>query len=321
MYAHHGGLLCFWRRLRYGQAMTRRFSKPAKSIADQIALLQSRGMAVGDLAAATRALQNISYYRLRAYWLYFEIDPSGEDHQLRPGTSFEQVLALYEFDRRLRLLIMDGIERIEVAARGAWAHHLAMTYGPHGYLNAAHYPNVGKFQRNLKQLQDEVDRSHDTFIQHYKRTYNSPKLPPIWMASELVSFGLLSKFLSSLGKRADKKQIARAFGLDDRVFIGFLHHLATVRNICAHHGRLWNKAFTVTAILPTAPHDLAISVNHAAPRQLYNTLTIMLHILHRIDPASDWKDRLFELLGENPVGDSAAMGFPGNAVGVPMWRR
>ena len=219
-------------------AMLRPFTKPALSIPDQVALLERRGLVVADRALAVHVLTHISYYRLRAYWHYFEIDPTDPAHPLRPGTTLEQVLALYDFDRKLRLLINDAIERIEVAARGSWAHYLAMTMGPHGYLDSRLYSRPHQHQKNLAQLQDEVDRSHDTFIAHYNRTYGNPALPPVWMAAELMSFGLLSKWIGALSSRANRQGIARGLGLDERVFTSFLHHLATVRNVCAHHFRL-----------------------------------------------------------------------------------
>lgn len=276
-------------------------------------------MVITDQAAAEHALTYISYYRLRAYWYQFEVDPSNQAHSLRPGTTFEQALALYDFDRRLRLLINDAIERIEVAARGAWALHLAMSYGPHGYLDRNLYPRDTRYQRNLTQLQEEVSRSHDTFIAHYVSSYNAPPLPPVWMVAEVMSFGLLSKWISLLHARKDRTAIAKALGLNERIFTSFLHHLATVRNVCAHHGRLWNRRLTVTATLPSSPPHLAAAINQAADRQIYNTLAIIAFILAKIAPASDWKRRIVQLVNDHPTGDLAAMGFPQNWEMLQLW--
>jgi abortive infection bacteriophage resistance protein len=300
--------------------MVRPFTKPALSIADQLALLEARGLIVNDRPAALHALKHISYYRLRAYWLYFEKDPTDPAHALRPGTSFDDILSLYDFDRRLRLLINDGLERIEVASRGSWAHFLAMTSGPHGYLDAALYSNSYRYARNLTQLQDEVDRSHDTFIDHYKATYGNPPLPPVWMAAEVMSFGLLSKWISTLGSKGHRQSIARPLGLSERVATSFLHHLVTVRNICAHHGRLWNRRLTVTPILPNNPPELAAMMNPAAPRQLYNSLAIMLHVMGVIAPSSEWRKHLRALLETHPAGDLRAMGFPDDWRSRKSWR-
>jgi abortive infection bacteriophage resistance protein len=140
------------------------------------------------------------------------------------------------------------------------------------------------------------------------------------MAAEFMSFGLLSKFLSSLGAIADRKAIARPFGLDERTLISFAHHIAAIRNICAHHSRLWNRRLTVTTQLPRQPIDLASSLNSAAKRQLYNTLTICLFIMRRIAPGSDWKGRLLALLATHPTNDLGAMGFPEDWQQRPEWR-
>ncbi|MCZ4342887.1 Abi family protein [Sphingomonadaceae bacterium G21617-S1] len=297
----------------------RPFDKPSKSIPDQIELLQQRGMVVENVSAARHALGHISYYRVRAYWLYFEANPDAGDHIFRPGTAFEAVLALYEFDRRLRLVLMDALERIEIASRGAWAHQLAMVYGPHGYLDANLYRRPDLFQANLQQLESEYDRSHDVFVAHYKRTYNTPDLPPVWMAAEFMSFGLLSKFFSALGGRADRKSIARSIGLDDRVYQGLLHHLATVRNVCAHHGRLWNRSFTVTFPIAQNPPALANTIAPEADRKLYNTLSMLLHSMAIVAPESDWPQRLAAVIAENPTNDFAAMGFPHDWKERPLW--
>lgn len=276
-------------------------------------------MLVEDMERAKRALSHISYYRLRAYWLYFEADPNAGDHTFKPGTALEAVLALYEFDRRLRLILMDALERIEVAARGAWAHQMAMVYGPHGYLNAVLYPQTIRFQQNLAQLQSEYARSHDVFVDHYKCTYDNPPLPPVWMAAEFMSFGLLSKFFSALGSRADRKSIARQIGFDDRIFQAFMHHLAMVRNICAHHSRLWNRRFTVTFPIAQTPAALAATIEPNADRKLYNTLSMLLHSMAIVAPDSDWAERLTALIAENPTGDFKAMGFPHNWRERPLW--
>lgn len=297
----------------------RPFTKSSKSVPDQIALLQERGMEIADVDRPKHALGHISYYRLRAYWLYFEADPELGVHTFKPGITLEAVLTLYEFDRHLRLILMDALERIEVAARGSWAYQLAMVYGPHGYLDAALYPRADRFQENVDQLQSEYDRSHDVFVDHYKRSYNDPPLPPVWMAAEFMSFGLLSKFFSALGGRADRKAIARKIGFDDRVFQSLMHHLATVRNICAHHSRLWNRRFTVTFPMAQNPPALAATIDPQADRKLYNTLSMLLHSMGVVAPESVWPKRLAALIEENPTGDFEAMGFPPDWREGPLW--
>lgn len=187
-----------------------KFTKPAVSIADQIALLEGRGMVVANHAIAAHYLQHVSYYRLRAYWLPFELPtPAAGEHKFKGGTTFENVLSLYVFDRQLRLLVMDAVERVEVSLRGSWAHHLALTYGPHGYLEPKLYDRNDRYAQAFATLIEEVARSKDTFILHYQKKYDDPEHPPIWMTAEVISLGQLSKWLGNLKLRTDRQAIAK----------------------------------------------------------------------------------------------------------------
>lgn len=298
-----------------------RFPKPSLSIVDQMALLERRGLLIPDRARAAHYLRHISYYRLRAYWLPFEQPAQVDgDHLFRAGASFDDVLSLYVFDRHLRLLVMDAIERIEVSLRGAWAHHLAMTYGPHGYIDARIYGRPDYYTRALDGLIEEIDRSRDTFIVHYKTKYDNPALPPVWMAAEVMSLGQLSKWLGNLKGRADRQAIAKPYGLDEKVLVSLAHHLAHVRNICAHHGRLWNKQFTVTMAVPNSPGALKLAMNPGADRKLYNTLVVIGYLIGIIAPGTEWRKHLVELLATCPLADPVAMGFPADWAARPAWR-
>lgn len=298
-----------------------KFEKPAVSVHDQIELLKRRGMTVGDEAQAQHYLNFISYYRLRAYWLPFEVPAANNgDHAFREGTTFEDVLTLYIFDRELRLLVLDAIERVEVALRAQWAHHMAMTYGPHGYLEQGHYSVIRHHAKDVTALEKEFNRSEDTFAIHYRDKYTSPKLPPVWMAAEVMSFGLLSKFYGNLRTRADRKAIADPFALDEAVVTSFAHHISTVRNICAHHGRLWNKRFTVTMTTPRFPAKLPVAMRDADPRYLHNTLVTLDYLLALIAPGNEWKQRLVALIDSCPLADPASMGFPADWRVRSVWK-
>jgi abortive infection bacteriophage resistance protein len=298
-----------------------KFAKPSLTISDQIKLLQRRGMTIPDHAAAEHYLRHISYYRLRAYWLPFEGPvPAEGDHAFANKCSFDDAISLYVFDRRLRLLIMDAIERVEVSIRAGWAHQIAVQYGPHGYLDATVHDRPDRHAQALSSLIDEIERSKDTFIVHYKNKYDDPIQPPIWMASEILSLGQLSKWVGNLKFRHDRKAIAKPYGLDEKILVSALHHLTYVRNICAHHGRLWNKQFTVTMIAPNSPGSLKLAVQASDARRIYNTLTMLGYLLGIISPGTDWKVQLVKLLGEFPLVDVAAMGFPSDWQDRPAWR-
>ena len=135
------------------------FTKPPKTFDEQVDLLMSRGMEVGDLERAKRYLAHLNYYRLAAYWLPFEQDHP--THRFKTGTRFETILELYIFDRELRLLVMDAIERIEVSLRTRWAYHLAHTYGPHAHLNAAIHKGSWPHRAYIDALKAVVKKSSE----------------------------------------------------------------------------------------------------------------------------------------------------------------
>lgn len=230
------------------------------------------------------------------------------------------MLNLYIFDRELRLLIMDAIERLEVSIRAQWAHYLAHTYGPHAYLEQPIFKDPGAYQRCLDKLKDELDRSKEVFVTHYHNTYTDPALPPIWVVAEVISLGQLSRWVAELKHGRDRQGIARCYGVDETVLTSFLHHLTIVRNICAHHGRLWSRRLSFQIKIPRRPEQLYRSMNHQEPRLLYNTLVMLEYFMNIISPDHHWKNRLLDLLHKHPVANVLAMGFPDDWQGRPIWR-
>lgn len=300
--------------------MALRYSKPPLSYEDQLSLLEARGLRIEDRAKALGCLGHLNYYRLRAYWLGQEKPkgPNGE-HGFAQGASFDTALALYVFDRKLRLLVMDAIERVEVSVRTRWAHHLALKHGAHAHLDATLFKNPAIHGRLMAGLREEVERSQEIFIEHYLDTYHEPPLPPLWSACEVMSFGQLSRWVGNLKFRADRQAIASIYGLDERVFISFLHHLTTVRNLCAHHARLWNRRFTITMRLPRPTASGSAPFNPAADRNLYNTLVMLGSLLRIVSPGSSWAQRVRMLVSITPEVAPSAMGFPSSWGSEPLW--
>lgn len=168
-------------------------------------------MVIADDASAKFYLQHLNYYRLGAYWLPFEADHS--THQFKSGTNFGDILNLYIFDRELRLLVMDAIERIEVSVRGQWAYQLAHKHGAHAHLDTNLFDHK-HYQSNLSKLSEEVRRSDEIFIKHYLSTYKEP-LPPVWVVCEVMSLGQLSRWYNSLKPKATRRAIADVYGVDE----------------------------------------------------------------------------------------------------------
>lgn len=295
-----------WRVTFLGQWILKsNFTKAATTIDEQIDRLLSRGMIIDDYASACFYLQHLNYYRLGAYWLPFEEDHG--THTLRQGTRFSDVLNLYIFDRELRLIVLDAIERIEVSVRSHWAFHLSHRHGPHAHLNSGLF-DTRYWRKNLDKLSTEVHRSDEVFIHHHLETYLE-ELPPAWAVCEVMTLGMLSRWYDSLKPYQTRRAIAATYGVDEQVLKSWLHHLSLVRNVCAHHSRLWNREFTITPNLPrTKPSHLAAEFMGGS-RSIYNTLIILLHGMDIVAGSHHWRSRLKALIAKHDV-PTVAMGFP-----------
>lgn len=296
--------------------MKRPFSKPATTYPEQVAQLQQRGMQIDDPEQAGFYLQHLNYYRLAAYWLPFEADHAS--HCFRPGTRFDAVLNLYIFDRELRLLILDAIERIEVSVRSQWAYQLAHLHGTHAHLDLNLARDWASWVRHSHQQLGEVERSKEQFIEHLTKTY-SEALPPVWAVAEIMSLGLLSNLYQNLKPMQTRTAISRQYEIDQQVFESWLHHLTFVRNICAHHSRLWNREFTITPQHPRSKPNRLRGQFVKGSRRLYNTLLILLHFMDTIAPGHHWRQRMKALLAQHAI-PLQAMGFPADWENRAIWQ-
>jgi abortive infection bacteriophage resistance protein len=228
------------------------YSKPPLTFTEQITRLEQNGMVFSDKQQAEAQLANISYYRLSAYWYPFRVRDQ-QHHvtdQLHPATHFDEVLFLYTLDRQLRSLVFDAIERIEIAVRTQFTYHIGHQYGAFGYADAHNFHPNFNHSKWLGKLQKEIASSKDDFIKHYQLKYSGYPIIPIWMLTEVMSLGALSFGYSGLRNNQkigveDKKAIAQYFTLHHKKLGDWLHTLTYVRNICAHHSRLWNRALSI----------------------------------------------------------------------------
>ena len=282
------------------------FIKPFLTIEQQINQLKSRGMNFHDEKKAKYYLENLNYYRLGGYWLIFE--KNHESHQFRDNTYFEDVLNLYIFDRELRLLLLDAIERIEVSIRSRLAYHLAESFGSHAHLKPEIFVSPLKYARTLTKLKSELDRNRsEIFIKHHSDKY-SEELPPIWVSVEVMTMGQISSWYSNIKDRKHRQIIAKYYGLDEKILSSFLHHLTIVRNTSAHHSRVWNRKFTIDFSLPNFPKELNEKFNPASRKYIYNTLVMCEYLMNIISEDSSWKKRLDDLILKHNI-DVKRMGF------------
>jgi len=297
-----------------------KYSKPPLSITDQIFKLKQRGLKFNDEQKAAHYLSNISYYRLRAYTYPFQ-DNSNPNHPFIKEISFEEIIGLYIFDRRLRLLVFNAIEKIEIALRTKIIYEFSLNHGSQWHENANMYRNNYYFNTNINALYEEVDRSTETFIEHYINTYSEPVYPPAWMSLEVISLGLLSKLFSNLKKGAEKKKVAKEFGLPNPVILeSWMHAFAGLRNICAHHSRLWNRRFTIVPQIPYNTANPFIQNTNIYDNKLYAQLCCINYITRIISPNSSFVSNLKALMETCDLVDSKEMGFPGDWKAELIWQ-
>ena len=223
------------------------YPKQIQTFANQIGILKQRGMTFADEAAAEAWLHRVSYYRMSGYW--YPLLADRVNHTFKPGATFEQAVSLYEFDSRLRELVFRNIGRIEVAVRTQMTYVMSMAKGGTWFADASLFNNTAQHAKTLQSIAEEYHRSDEQFVRAFKRKYSDP-LPPSWMTLEVTSFGTMSILYQYLKPGISKREVAAVFGVSDTVFASWLHTLVYVRNICAHHARLWNRTLGVRPLMP-----------------------------------------------------------------------
>ena len=295
------------------------YHKPPLSVSEQAQLLIDRGLICDDRHRLESYLSSIGYYRLSAYWQPYY---SSDTERFLENTHFETILSLYIFDRKLRLLVMEAIERIEVALRAQWSGKLALHGGGHAYMKADFFKCHLKHIKDLAKIVNSVSDSKELFIQHYNKKYHSPALPPIWAIVETMTLGMLSRWFENTQETQVKKDITKAFNMPTvEIMESVFHALTPIRNVCAHHSRLWNRRFPMS--LPEIkrlrnsliPND---SPNHQA-HYLYNYLVVIDSLMRAISPNSKWQKRLIDLLNTVGATNHKAMGFPENWKNCEPW--
>lgn len=300
-------------------------AKSWKSIDEQIKILHDRGIIIDDESRAALFLSRVGYYRLSGYWYPFR--QFGSDRKRTDnfidGTSFENVVGLYLFDRKLRLLALDAIERIELAVQVQVAHILGER-DPMAHLNSSelhgnftkktrHWDGLTDHQRWLASYEKLKGRaSKKEFVRHNISKYGEL---PVWVAIEVFDFGCLSKLYAGL-QVADKLTIETQFGLNTgHEFQTWLRSLNFIRNTSAHHSRLWNANILDTAKIPQQKVQLK-KLNITRP---FLYFCIMQTIMKIVSPNSKWNQRFIDLLSEFPTIENGAVTLADMGV-VDSWQ-
>lgn len=295
------------------------FKKHALTRDEHVEQLRNRGLVFED-AELHSVLSAVSYYRLSGYLFPFKT----VNNNYATGTTLSEVWSIYTFDRQLRLLVLDAIERFEVAIRTDLFDRLALGTGPFGYLDPDSLPHLSAkdFSRLISSISRECGRSKAAdFIHHFKKAYGDEhKFPPYWMIEELLSFGDMHLVYKGAA-RPIRRAVALQYGVREDVLESWLLSLNTVRNICAHHARLWNRVLGTTPKLPPASarpewHE-PVDISGA---RMFTLLSILRHAVSIAAPNSAWGSRLMALFEQYPGIRKGMMGFPDEWQNSPIWK-
>lgn len=285
------------------------YTKLPISITDQIALLKSRGLSFSDEVYASQVLEHISYYRFAAYLRSMEVDKT--THQLHAGASFEKAFALYEFDAKLRALIFDAIQKIEISIRSKMIHEFSLVHGAFWFFDKSCFTDKHRLVESMNVLEKELSRSKDEFIKEHIAKYGKSEYPPAWKILELATFGTISKLFANFSETRLKKKIARSYGIPQHEILeSWTAAIGPLRNCCAHHGRLWNRKFPITPLLPSRMRQPWIFDLNVPNNKLYAVLCCMSYMLNAIDNNNTFASDLTNLINVYPVVSVSAMGFP-----------
>ncbi len=326
------------------------YLKPWLPLEQQVERLASRGVNVGDRDSAAALLKAVGYYRLTGYLYPFReseqyVDDDGRSRTrvlsvYRRGTRLDHAESVIDFDRRLRMLVMDGVERIEVAVRmqigyvlgrsSAFAHEDAAcftdTFTAAGVDPDSGKPTPSSHAKWLQRVDERRAKSDEQFVTHFREKYENRM--PVWALTELLELGQLSVLYRGL-RQQDAEEIAVVFGVPTKkIMTSWLASLNYVRNVSAHHARLFNRKLQHAPARPKIGQVPLL--DHLRDEQTakgvfgtYNALAVIAYLLPSIEADTEWSLRLVELLQDFPAShalSTGSMGVPDSWQSLDLWR-
>ncbi|MDE6402700.1 MAG: Abi family protein [Muribaculaceae bacterium] len=291
------------------------YNQPNISVLEQLGLLKSEGLLFADENRARHIFENISLFRLKSYLKPFRMAGS---HKFKPGASFEGAYNLYKFDAELRKMVCSELEKIEISIRTQFSLAMGESAGIYWFENSDNFKDISRHAQILSKLKAEIDRSDDEAILNFRKNYSNT-CPPSWMTFEVSSFGTLSMMYRWLKSGHSRRGVAQFYGLSDTVMESWMHSIVYVRNICAHHSRLWNRRLSINALIPRNPRLQFIDIPNDTKR-VYYIMSIILYLLQSVNPHNNFASRFKSLIAKYPDVDVSAMGFPANWESEALWR-
>ncbi|UUX59879.1 Abi family protein [Glutamicibacter halophytocola] len=272
-----------------------------------------RGLQLGTTSRRQFALflYSSNYYRVSGYGRCFY--DAGSD-TYKAGTSAGQLMDIYDHDRAVRNMVLDGIGVVEPTLRSRVAYHVAQVLGADdGYLCEDFYlPSTpepdGQDANALSRWSAEV-RNRDLVLSSFRELRDRDEIfirhhiqkgdpVPFWAIIEVVSMGTFSRFLRALRDKRLLLPVTKSLNLEDeRKFLQAVQNLAFLRNIAAHHGRIWNRRLDGHVTLP----QLALSVkrDYLAPKTPAAALTLLAGLVDQIEGGNSYSSSLLDLVHES----------------------
>lgn len=299
------------------------YNKKAITFDEQIEKLKQRRLIINDERLARYYLETVGYYRLSGYWWPMLADKT--ERIFKSNSIFENVIAIYNFDKELRILLFDIIETIEIAFRTKMIYHLSIELSPWWFEDSNNFKNSVDYNNTLISIDRELRKTKENFIkQHYLKYHTDTRRPPAWKTIEIVSFGTLSKLFGNLNNKIKSKNIiAQEFGTINHTYLpSWLQSISQIRNMVAHHSRLWNKNLPGRPkLLNKAPYPWLLNVPSVSEHHmLYIHLCCMKYLLNMIIPQNDMTSRLLNLLNNYKNIDPKALGFKPDWNLEPLWK-
>ena len=296
-----------------------KFEKESLTVEEQLNLLIKRNLKVNDFDSAVKILKRVGYYHLSSYMRLFQ---KGEEHTFENGVEFADLINLFNFDSELRHITFKAIEKIEIAYRVAISNIMCKKYGSHWFENKQTFKTQKDLQTNkeidyveicksiiLKEIRKKDDEYAETFIANYYKKYETPALPPFWMVVETFTIGSLNKLYQNINPK-DRREIVKYLGFQSDVkFVGFsnwLYALSVIRNICAHHSRLFNRIFRISP----SKHEKIVEFSGVENNRFYYIAMIINYYLITIAQDNSYESDLQILFGKYRNIDKTKMGFP-----------
>lgn len=315
------------------------YNKPHLTFEKQIQKLKKNGLTISNDSFAIKKLSHTNYYRLSAYFLPFQYPKNSTfANKFFNDVEFRQIINLYDFDAKLRRLIFGALEVIEVYIRTQIAYHHSLKYGAFGYLEHSSFQcSIPVFDELMEDIKKESKRSDEMFISHFKEKYNTTNLP-LWSVVEVLSLGALSKLFYAM-HNDDKKLVCAQIPVTTTVFGKWLHAFTIVRNICAHHSRIWNKELRVSFAIPSKNvlFDPLRKITKSKFKEekdgvlvyedkefdnnssIFFALSVIKYLFDCIGEEVDFIDEVKQLIAEHPIVDLNAMGFVDGWEKLDIW--